>query len=53
MEVKATVADIARFEAGAIMVGVYEGQERPEGAASRVDEAMGGAISQLLGAGEI
>ncbi|OGO40109.1 MAG: hypothetical protein A2147_05425 [Chloroflexi bacterium RBG_16_57_8] len=53
MEVNVAIADIVRFEAGALIVGVFEGEERPEGDTARVDEALGGAISQLIGAGEI
>ena len=53
MEIKVTVGDIARIEADAIVVNFYEGLERPEGDTATLDEALGGAISQLISQGEI
>ena len=53
MEIKVTAGDIARIEADAIVVNFFEGMERPEGETATLDEALGGAISQLISQGEI
>jgi len=53
MEIKAVAGDITRIEAGAVIVNFFEGMERPEGVTAALDEALGGAISQLINAGEI
>ncbi|GAH47600.1 unnamed protein product, partial [marine sediment metagenome] len=53
MEIKVTAGDIARIEADAIVVNFFEGMERPEGDTATLDEALGGAISQLISQGEI
>ena len=53
MEIKVATGDIARVEAGAIVVNFFEGMERPEGDAAAVDEALDKAISQLVSQGEI
>ncbi|MFC1987227.1 leucyl aminopeptidase [Chloroflexota bacterium] len=53
MEIKVVVGDIARIEAGAIVVNFFEGMEHTEGDTAIVDEALGGAISQLISQGEI
>jgi len=53
VEIKAIAGDIARIETDAIVVNFFEGMERPEGDTATLDEALGGAISQLIGQGEI
>ena len=53
MEIKVVAGDITRIEAGAIVVNFFEGMEHPEGDTATVDEALGGAISQLISQGEI
>ncbi len=53
MEIKVVAGDITRIEAGAIVVNFFEGMEHPEGDMATVDEALGGAISQLISQGEI
>ncbi len=53
MEIKVAVGDIAGIEADAIVVNFFEGMERPEGDTATLDEALGGAISQLISQGEI
>ncbi|GAH33551.1 unnamed protein product, partial [marine sediment metagenome] len=53
MEIKVSAGDIARTEAGAIIVNFFEGMEHPESDTATVDEALGGAISQLISQGEI
>lgn len=53
MEIKVVAGDIARIEAGAIVVNFFEGMEHPEGDTATIDRALGGAISQLISQGEI
>jgi leucyl aminopeptidase len=53
MEVTVSSGDITRIEAGAIIVYAFEGETSLEGETARIDRAMGGAISQLVSAGEI
>ena len=53
MRIRATVGDIARVEADAITVNLFEGVERPGGATAAVDEALNGAIGSLVRRGEI
>ncbi len=53
MEIKVAAGDIAKIEAGAIIVNLFEGTEHLAGATARIDKALGGAISQLISQGEI
>ncbi|MBI4188244.1 MAG: hypothetical protein HY529_03450, partial [Chloroflexi bacterium] len=53
MEIKAAVGDIAKIEAGAIIVNFFEGVKRPEGDTATIDKALGGTITQLIKQGEI
>jgi leucyl aminopeptidase len=53
MEIEAIVDDIVRVKAGAIIVDYFEGLEHPDGDTATVDEALGGAISQLIKQGDI
>jgi len=53
VEVRVVCADITKFEADAIIVNLFEGVARPGGATGAVDGELGGAISQLIEAGEI
>jgi leucyl aminopeptidase len=53
MEIKVIAGDIAKTETGAIILGLFEGMERPDGDLAVIDEALGGAISQLISQGEI
>ena len=53
MEIKVVAGDIAKIEAGAIILGLFEGAKRPDGDLKVVDEALGGVISQLITQGEI
>ncbi len=53
MEIKVVAGDITRIEAGAIVVNLFEEMERPDGDTATVDRALEGAISQLIGQGEI
>jgi len=53
MEIKLAIGDITKIEAGAIIVNFFEGIEHPEGETATIDKALDGAISQLIGQGEI
>ncbi|MBI4180688.1 MAG: leucyl aminopeptidase [Chloroflexi bacterium] len=53
MEIKVTTGDITKIETGAIIVDFFEGMEHPAGDTAILDEALGGAISQLVSQGEI
>ena len=53
MEIKTVVGDIARIEAGAIIVNLFEEMERLDGDMANIDKALDGAISQLISQGEI
>jgi len=53
VEIKVIAGDIAKIEADAIVLNFFEGMERPEGALAVINEALGGAISQLISQGEI
>lgn len=53
MEIKVVAGDVAKTEADAIIVNFFEGTESLEGDAATVDEALGGALSQLINQGEI
>ena len=48
MKIKAATGDIARIEADAIVVNLFEGVEQPSGATAAVDKALDGAISSLI-----
>lgn len=53
MEVKVICADITKLVADAIIVNLFEGMEKPGGATAAVDQALGGAITQLIADKEI
>ena len=53
MEIKVEVGDVAKIEAGAVVVNFFEGMDHPAGATAIVDEALGGAISQLISQREV
>jgi leucyl aminopeptidase len=53
MEIKAATGDITKSKVDAIVVNHYEGVKRPEGEAAAVDEALNGAIAQLIRQGDI
>jgi leucyl aminopeptidase len=53
MDINVAIGDITRLEVGGIIVGIFEGQTSLDGDAARVDGALDGAISQLMGGGEI
>jgi leucyl aminopeptidase len=53
MEIKVIAGDITKTEAGAIILGLFEGVKRPAGELAVVDKALGGAVSRLISQGEI
>ena len=53
MKTEVVVGDIAKIEADAVVADVFEGVEKPGGAIAAVDKALDGAISSLIGRGEI
>jgi leucyl aminopeptidase len=53
MQIKVQSGDISAFRADAIVVNLFEGVTAPGGGTGAVDRAMGGAISQLIEAGDI
>ena len=53
MKIKVMAGDIAKFEADAIVVSLFEGVEQPGGATGVVDKALGGVIADLIKRGEI
>lgn len=53
MEIKVIAGDITKVETGAIIVGMFEGVEHPDGDLAVIDKTLGGAISQLISQGEI
>ncbi|HEX5141413.1 MAG TPA: leucyl aminopeptidase, partial [Dehalococcoidia bacterium] len=53
MQIKVQPGDISTVQADAIIVNLFEGVTSPGGGTGAVDQAMGGAISQLIAAGDI
>ena len=53
MEVKVISGDITKIAADAVIVNLFQGVQRPGGATGAVDQALDGAISQLIARGEI
>jgi len=53
MKIEVIAGDITKIETEAIMVGFFEGMERPDSDLAVIDKALDGAISQLIGQGEI
>ena len=53
MKIKVTTGDITRIKAGAIIVNFFEGTKAPEGDTATADQALDGAISQLVRQKEI
>jgi leucyl aminopeptidase len=53
MEIKVSTGDIAGIKNGAIIIGHYEGDKKPEVEAAAIDKALGGVISTLIKQGDI
>jgi len=52
MKLEVTASDITQIEADGIVVGLFEGVNKLDGATAAVDRALGGAISYLISSGE-
>jgi leucyl aminopeptidase len=53
MKINVITCDITQVEAGAVVVGLFEGDKKPEGDTAVLDKALNGAISKLINQGEI
>ncbi|MFO8144062.1 MAG: leucyl aminopeptidase [Dehalococcoidales bacterium] len=53
MEIQVVVGDPARVKADAILLGHFEGEDRPGEETAGIDEVLGGAIRELIGQGEV
>src|SRR5436190_7559948 len=53
MQIKVQSGDIASVQADAIVVNLFEGVTGPDGATGAVDQAMGGALTQLIASGDL
>jgi len=53
MEIKVKAGDITKTEAGAIILGLFEGVGRLNGELAIIDKVLGGALAQLISQGEI
>src|SRR5512132_1068776 len=53
MQIKVQSGDTASVQADAIVLGLFEGVTAPDGNAGAVDQAMGGALSQLIASGDL
>jgi len=53
VEIKTIVGDIAQTKAGAIIISFFEGMKSPDGELAHIDQALDGAIAQLIKQGEI
>ena len=53
MEIRVVQGDVAQIQVPAIIVNLFEGVQKPGGATGAVDQALDGAISQLIADGEI
>ncbi len=52
MKIKTAVQDVLDYKGDVLIVNLFEGAEKPGGAAGAVDKALGGAISRLIKRGE-
>ena len=53
MNIKVLREDVTKVNTPALIVNIFEGVKSPDGATGAVDQALGGAISQLIDEGEI
>lgn len=53
MQLKILEADILTLDVDALVINVFEGTREPAGASGAVDEALGGALRELLDAGDV
>jgi len=53
MKVKVIADDITRIKTDGIIVNLFEGVKKPDGATGAVDKALGGAITRMIKEGEL
>lgn len=53
LKVKAAKGDLTTWKGDAIIVNLFKGVTRPGGATGAVDQALGGAITKLIAAGDL
>ena len=53
MKIQAVQGDVTQIQVPALIVNLFEGVRKPGGATGAMDQALGGAISQLIEDGEI
>ncbi len=53
MRIRAIARDATKVRADALIVDLFQGVKRPDGATGAVDRALDGAISKLIADGEI
>ncbi len=53
MKIKILTGDITRVEAGAVVLGLFEEDKKPQGDLARADKALAGAVSRLIKSGQI
>ena len=53
MDIKVVQDDVTQVKVPALVINLFEGVQKPEGATGAVDRALDGAISQLIQEGEI
>jgi len=53
LKFEARPGDLKTITTDAVIAGVYEGEDRPDGEAGELDAALGGIIAQLIKSGEV
>jgi leucyl aminopeptidase len=53
MEIKVIAADVTKVTAQAVVIGCYQDEDKPGGQLAAIDQALDGAVSQLLKQGEV
>jgi len=53
LKIKVLTGDITSVEAGAVVLGLFEEDKRPQGDLARADKALKGAIAQLIKSGQV
>ena len=53
MDIKVVQGDVTKVKVPALIVNLFDGVKKPEGATGAVDRALDGAISELINEGEI
>ena len=53
MDIKVVTEDVTKVKTPALIINLFEGVKKPDGATGAVDEALDGAITQLIQDGEV